>query len=106
MPFGESADGIPRADLQSSNVYGYKYDPRTKKMLVKFQGNKGLGQGPVYEYDNIPPQVFKMIRSSAIPAKTTGQNKWGKFWKNKSPSLGASVSALLVKGGFPYQRIS
>lgn len=106
LPAGEVADGVPRADIQSSNVYGYKYDPRKKEMIVKFQGNGGAGQGPVYKYENVPAGVFKMIQAGAVPARTNGQNRWGRWWISKNPSLGASVNALLVQGGFPYSRVS
>lgn len=106
LPAGEQADGIPRANLQSSNVYGFKYDPRKKEMFVKFQGNKGLGQGSVYRYENVPPPVAKIVLAGAVPAKTKGQNRWGRWWKSKQPSIGASTNALLVKGGFPYTRIN
>ena len=55
MPAGESADGIPKQGLQSSNVYGFQYSPKDQILRVKFQGNGGDGQGPVYQYDGVPP---------------------------------------------------
>lgn len=106
MPAGEQAGGIPRAQLSSSNIYGFAYDPRSLKMYVKFNGKESIGSGPVYEYEGVPPQIFKLVKSGAVPAKTSGSNRWGMWWKSKSPSLGSSVSALLVKGAYPYQKVA
>ena len=106
MPQGEVSEGIPKAELQSSNVYGYQYDPRSKSLRVKFNGRDVQEDGPIYQYDNVPPFVFKMIASGAVPAKTTGRNRFGAWWQGKSPSLGASVNELLKIAGFPYQRLS
>jgi len=65
LPHGEvSAEGIPKAPLQSSNVYGYSYDPRSSKMFVRFN------TGSVYEYENVPPQIFKAFQRLSVPATT------------------------------------
>lgn len=106
LPQGDSSEGIPAAPLMSSNVYGFKYDPQQQKLVMKFQGKGGYGQGPVYEYEGVPPFVASMIQQGAVSAKTTGRNKWGSWWKFKQPSIGASAYALLVKGGFNYRKIS
>lgn len=106
MPAGESSDGIPAASLQSSNIYGFQYEPRSKRLFVKFQGNDGYGQGPVYEYEGVPPQIFKMFQQGAIPARTQGSNRWGAWWQSKSPSLGSSMYTLIKNGGFPYARVA
>jgi hypothetical protein len=101
LPQGEpgSKDGIPQAPLQSSNVYGFQYDPRNAKLRVRFQ------EGGVYEYDNVPPVIFQLFASGAVPAKTRGQNKYGKWWKGKRPSIGSSFFSLVRKGGYPYKRL-
>lgn len=107
IPAGEvSPEGVAKAQLQSSNVYGFKYNPKSKKLLVQFQGNEQPGQGPVYKYDNVPPVIFKIFASGAVPAKTSGSNKWGRWWKGKNPSLGAAMYQLIKLGGFPYQRVA
>lgn len=106
MPQGEVSDGIPKAELQSSNVYGYQYDPRSQSLRVKFNGKDIQGDGPIYQYDGVPPFVFKMIASGAVPAKTNGSNRFGTWWTGKKPSLGASVNELLKIAGFPYQRLT
>ncbi len=102
MPHGapESADGIEHAPLQSSNIYGFRYDPKTGKLMVRFNS------GSVYGYTGVSPAVFKIFQNGAVPAKTTGKNKWGQWWTGKIPSLGAAFHALIKLGGYPYQRLS
>ena len=104
-PIGEVLEGVPKASLQSSNIYGFKYNPKTKVMTVKFQGNKQYGQGPIYSYEGVPPFIAKAMAEGAVSAKTTGKNKWGAWWKYKNPSLGATHYALL-RDRFPFTRVS
>lgn len=96
------SDGIPGTMYQSSNVAGMKYDPKSKKLLVKFHGKNGE---PVYQYEGVPPQIFKLIQHGNAFAKTSGQNQWGKWWRFKVPSIGASINEYLKKGGYAYNRI-
>lgn len=95
-----SPEGIPHADLNSSNIYGFQYDPKSGRLKVRFQG------GSVYSYDGVPANVFQAFKSGAISAKTSGQNQYGRWWVGKNPSLGASFYQLIRQGGYPYQRIS
>ena len=60
----------------SSNIYDFAYQPTKKRLIVKFQGNKGLAEGPIYEYNGVPAMIYKLFRDGAISAKTTGENKW------------------------------
>lgn len=108
MPKGEpqEAGGIPKAWLQSSNVYGFKYDPKSQRMFVRFYDQDTKEPGSVYEYSDVPPKVAEIIRNGAVPAKTDGSNALGSWWRGKSPSIGSSVNALLAKGPFPYKRLS
>lgn len=92
-------DGVPQAPLQSSNVYGYRYDPIQKKLKVRFQN------GSVYSYDQVPKMIFDAFSQGSGVARTTGKNKFGRWWTSKSPSLGASVHQILIAGKFPYQKI-
>lgn len=94
-----SADGIKQAPLRSSNIYGFNYDPRSGKLRVRFQ------EGNIYEYDGVPPEVFKIFAHGAIPAKTTGKNKYGMWYQGKIPSLGAAFYQLIRLGGYPYRKI-
>jgi hypothetical protein len=103
MPPGEhetlEANGIPHAPLQSSNVWGALYNEKNGKMRVRFQG------GSEYEYDGIPPNIFKAFISGNAAARTKGENQYGKWWPNKNPSLGAALNQYIKEGGFNYRRI-
>lgn len=96
----EAKDGVPHAPLQSSNVYGFTYDPNTKKLRVRFQ------EGGIYDYSNVPNGIFQLFASGAVPAKTDGENQYGRWWRGKVPSLGASLNQLLKIGGYDYQRVA
>lgn len=101
-----NVDGIQSSAIPSSNVWGFAYDKSSKTMYVKFNGKDERDDGPVYAYGGVPGNIARVVMAGAIPARTRGQNRWGRWWVNKNPSMGASVSALLVKGAYPYQRIS
>ncbi len=92
-------DGIQHAPLLSSNIYGFKYDPKKGQLLVRFNN------GGVYSYGGVPPGVFDAFQQGAVPAKTNGKNKFGEWWKGKIPSLGAAFYELIRNGGYPYQRL-
>jgi len=92
--------GIPQAPLQSSNIWGFSYEPGSKKLFVRFQGDG------VYEYDGVPPQIFNLFQQGAVPAKTTGSNNYGSWWVGKNPSLGASLFELIKSKGYPYQKVA
>ena len=98
-PAGQSENGIAKAPLQSSNIYGFQYDPRGKVLRVRFNS------GSVYQYQGVPPNVFKIFRGGAVPAKTNGRNQYGRWWEGKIPSLGAAFYQLIRQGGFPYARM-
>lgn len=100
LPAGEVKQGIPKADLQSSNIFGFQYDPRSGTLRVKFQGDG------IYEYEGVPPQIFKLFQKGAIPAKTDGENEYGSWWRGKNPSLGGSMYALIKMGGYPYHKVA
>lgn len=100
MPHGEVEETIPKAELQSSNVYGFRYNPRDGKLFVRFNN------GGIYEYEGVPAQIFKIFASGAIPAKTTGSNEWGQWWRGKIPSLGAAFYEMIREGGYPYQKVA
>jgi hypothetical protein len=102
MPQGQlgSVGGIEHAPINSSNIYGFRYDPRTGRLLIRFQS------GSVYGYNGVPESIFKIFQQGAVPAKTNGQNKFGKWWQGKIPSLGAAFYSLIRQGGYPYQKLS
>ncbi len=92
--------------MPSSNVHSFGYDPKNERLLVKFQGDYPNQNGPVYGYDKVPKVIFDMFQKGAIPARTNGQNKWGKWWKGKVPSIGASMYTLIKQGGYQYQKLT
>lgn len=102
MPQGErgSEDGIQQAPIDSSNIYGFQYNPSSGYLKVRFQS------GSVYSYQGVPPGVFNAFKQGAVPAKTTGHNQYGRWWTGKIPSLGAAFYQLIRQGNYPYQRIS
>lgn len=91
---------IPQADLQSSTVYGFNYDNRNRKLYVRFQGDG------TYEYDNVPPSVFRLFATGSARAKTNGRNRYGAWFIGKSPSLGASLNQYIKAAGFPYRKVA
>lgn len=97
------AQGIESTQFPSSNVAGMKYDPKTQKLFVKFHGEN---KEPIYQYDQVPPQIFYLLEHGNAFAKTKGQNQWGAWWPMKNPSIGAAVNQYLKQGGFAYQRVS
>jgi hypothetical protein len=101
-----SEPGPLQPAMPSSNVEGFAYDDNTGQLLVRFLGEHPNRNGPIYAYGGVPKKIFDLFRSGAIPARTDGQNKWGKWWKGKVPSIGASMFTLIKNGGYPYQRIS
>lgn len=102
MPHGEQpvVDGIQHANLNSSTIWGTAYDPKTGKMQVRFQGGKE------YEYDGVPPNIYKAFSQGQASAKTKGQNDYGKWWVSKSPSLGAAMNQYIKQGGFNYRQLN
>ena len=101
MPPGQLPviDGIQHADLNSSNVWGASYDPISGRMRVRFQG------GSEYEYDGIPRNIFNAFIKGNANARTTGRNRYGRWWVDKNPSLGAALNQYIKAGGFPYRRL-
>lgn len=97
----EIAEAMP-----SSNIAAFGYDDKQGRLLVRFLGKYPNKNGPVYEYSGVPIEIFDLFRKGAVPARTDGQNKWGKWWRGKVPSIGASLYTLLKTQNYPYQRVS
>lgn len=91
--------------MPSSNVHSFGYDPQTGRLLVKFNGKTERDAGPIYGYEGVPEVIFDLFRRGAVPARTDGQNRWGKWWKGKNPSAGASLYTLIKTQGYPYTRL-
>src|SRR5574338_47326 len=87
--------------MPSSNVEGFAYNPKQNQLFVRFLGKYPNRNGPIYSYQGVPPVMFELFKRGSAAARTDGRNKWGQWWKGKSPSMGASVYTLLRLGGFP-----
>lgn len=92
--------------MPSSNVEGFAYDDKTGKLLVRFLGKHPNRNGAVYAYSGVPRVIFDLFQRGAVPASTNGQNKWGKWWKGKKPSVGSALHHLIKIQGYPYNRLS
>ena len=92
--------------MPSSNISRFRYDPKQQKLFVQFLGKHPNPNGPIYSYDGVPQQIFDLFQKGAVPARSDGKNKWGKWWKGKVPSMGASMYTLLKTAAYPYQRLS
>lgn len=92
--------------MPSSNVHSFGYDPANERLYVRFQGKWPDQNGPVYQYEGVPENIFTLFRTGAVPARTQGKNAWGEWWKGKVPSLGASLYTLIKNMGYPYQKLT
>jgi len=90
----------------SSQVNSFKYNPNTKQLFVKFHGKDSADSGPVYGYQNVPQHIYDVFAQGRVGPKTSGQNQYHRWVKGVTPSLGASLNALIKEGGYPYQRMS
>lgn len=101
MPAGQPPviHGIQHADLNSSNIWGTAYDPRSGKMRVRFQG------GSEYEYEGVPQNIYRAFVKGNASAKTKGKNEYGQWWVGKNPSLGAAMNQYIKASGFNYRKI-
>jgi hypothetical protein len=109
----EPVEGLqqPKQELEpgpypSSNINAFRYDPKSQKLMVKFQDKYPGQNGPVYGYEGVPPFIFDVFRRGAVAPKTSGKNAWHRWKKGVTPSLGAAMHALVKAGGYPYQRLS
>lgn len=90
----------------SSNVNAFKYDPRNGTLFVKFHGKDTADSGPTYKYQGVPLNIYDVFSKGRVGPKTSGQNQYHRWIKGVTPSLGASLYALIRNGGYPYQRMS
>ena len=90
----------------SSNVNSFKYDPDNRQLFVKFHGKDTADSGPTYLYQGVPQNIFNLFRTGAVPARTNGRNRWGRWWRGKVPSIGASLYTLIKNQGYDYRRVA
>ena len=88
-----------RADnIQSSNVKKIMYNDETKEMFIQFQDKS------IYTYFAVPFQLFLDVSGGKATCITSGENKYGKWFVGKTPSVGAAVHKFLIKKGIKYQK--
>lgn len=97
---------LSNAPFPSSNIHAFKYDPETQKLFIKFQDKYPNTNGPIYQYENIPKFIFDVFSRGAVGPKTSGANRWHRWQKGITPSLGAAAHALIKSGGYQYQRVA
>lgn len=100
---------VPQLDegpYPSSNINSFKYDPNTKKLFVKFHGKDSADSGPIYGYENVPKNIYDVFSRGGVAPRTSGKNRYHTWIRGVTPSLGASLYALIREGGYPYQKIS
>lgn len=105
MPPTPPTPELEPGPFPSSNVNSFKYDPDSGQLFVKFHGAESVDSGPVYQYGGIPKYIYDVFSRGAVGPKTSGQNQYHRWIKGVTPSLGASLNALIKNGGFPYQRL-
>ncbi len=90
----------------SSNINGFKYDPESGQLVVKFQDKYPGTDGPIYSYSGVPKNIYDVFARGAVAPKTSGSNDWHTWKEGVTPSHGAAMHALIKQGGFPYQKVS
>lgn len=86
-------------DLKSSVIRKTEYDPAKSLLKVVFNNSH------TYTYDDVPEEIYNKLTEGAIPAKTKGENQYGRWWVGKQPSAGAAFNQLIKKAGYNYQRV-
>lgn len=86
-------------DLKSSVIRKTEYDPEKSLLKVVFNNSH------TYTYDDVPEEIYNKLTEGAIPAKTKGENQYGRWWIGKKPSAGAAFNELIKKGGYSFQRV-
>lgn len=97
---------VPSGPFPSSNVNGFRFNPKTGELLVQFHGPYPQAEGSVYKYSGVPSYIFDIFARGAIGPKTSGKNQYHKWIRGVTPSLGGSLNALIKAGNFSYQRLS
>lgn len=105
----QPTQNIPQLDqgpYPSSNVNSFKYDPTNGTLFVKFHGQTSADSGPIYQYGGVPKNVYDIFSKGRVAPKTSGQNQYHRWIKGVTPSLGASLYALIRNGGYPYKKVA
>lgn len=105
-PTGDNVPPLDAAPHPSSNISKFRYDPQSKKLFVQFLGKHPNPNGPVYSYQGVPENIFKIFQRGAVGPRTSGKNKWHTWKQDKLPSHGAAMYQLIREGGYPYERVT
>lgn len=106
VPETTPIENLPSAEYPSSQINGFAYDPQTKKLRVQFHGPYPNAAGPQYEYSEVPEWVFQIFSRGAVGPRTSGANQYHRWEKNKLPSYGAAMNALIKAAGFSFRKLS
>jgi hypothetical protein len=69
------------AEYDSTNIQGATYDINSKKLQIKF------GSGALYEYDEVPHEIFSAFDNAESQGKYFNQNISKKFNYKKVETL-------------------
>lgn len=97
---------LDEAPFPSSQINSFKYDPRKKRLFVKFMGPKTANSGPTYRYEGVPSFIYEVFRRGAVGPTTTGRNRYHAWHRGVLPSLGAAMHWLIKSGGYPTTKLS
>ena len=105
-PISAGPPEIPAGQYPSSNVEGFKFDPKTKELLIQYHGKFPNAKGPIYAYSQIPEFIYKILERGAVGPRTSGANRYHAWHRGVTPSYGAAVNALIKSGGYNFTRLS
>ena len=106
LPNAPPAPEVTQGEHPSSNIEGFKYSPEKKELLIQFHGPYPQAKGPIYSYQNVPAYIYDVVSRGSVGPRTTGANRYHSWQKGVTPSLGASVYALIKNAGYPYERVA
>lgn len=86
------------SSIPSSNVRRIVYNDESKEMVIQFQDKS------IYTYFEVPFQIFLDVSGGKATCITTGENKFGRWFVGKNPSVGAAVWKYLRDSNIKYQK--
>lgn len=87
-----------RSTPTSSNVNKIMYNDESEEMFIQFKDKS------IYTYYNVSFDLFLNVSGGKATCITSGENRYGKWYVGKTPSVGASVHKYLVKAGIRYAK--
>jgi len=86
------------SSIPSSNVRRIVYNDESKEMVIQFQDKS------IYTYFEVPFQIFLDVSGGKATCITTGENKFGRWFVGKNPSVGAAVWKYLRDSNIKYKK--